>query len=95
MTAVTPPTIRDHRCGERKAHADHFPRRTLSLLLLQPRAEPPHVHVDRDTFSLKVPLEPLAFAKGKGFRGHEINAILGLVELNRDRLLEAWHEYFG
>jgi hypothetical protein len=57
--------------------------------------EPPHVHVDRGAQSLKVWLDPVAFAKGKGFRGHEINAIVGLVELNRDRLLEAWHEYLG
>jgi hypothetical protein len=37
----------------------------------------------------------VAFAKGQGFRGHEINVILGLVELNRERLLKAWHEHFG
>lgn len=57
--------------------------------------EPPHVHVDRGPQSLKVWLEPVAMARNRGFRGHEINAILALVELNRDRLLEAWHEYFG
>lgn len=57
--------------------------------------EPPHVHVDRGAQSLKVWLEPVAMARNRGYRGHEINVILALVELNRDRLLEAWHEYFG
>jgi hypothetical protein len=57
--------------------------------------EPPHVHVDRGAQSLKAWLGPVALARNQGFRGHEINAILALTELNRERLLEAWHEYFG
>jgi hypothetical protein len=57
--------------------------------------EPPHVHVDRAGCSLKAWLDPVALAKNIGFRGHEINAILALVEEHRVTLLEAWHEYFG
>lgn len=57
--------------------------------------EPPHVHVDRADRSLKAWLEPVTLAKNIGFRGHEINAILALVEEHRVALLEAWHEYFG
>ena len=57
--------------------------------------EPPHVHVDRAECSIKVWLDPLAFARNSGFRGHEINAILALVGEHRETLLEAWHEYFG
>ena len=57
--------------------------------------EPPHVHVDREARTIKVWLEPVAMAKSQGFRGHEINVILAIVEQNRERLLEAWHEYFG
>ena len=57
--------------------------------------EPPHVHVDRDERTIKVWLEPVIMAKNQGFRGHEINVILDIVELNRESLLEAWHEYFG
>ena len=57
--------------------------------------EPPHIHVDREANSLKVWLAPVTLARNHGFRGHEINAILALTELNRERLLEAWHEYFG
>jgi len=57
--------------------------------------EPPHVHVDRAEASLKAWLEPVSLARNIGFRGHEINAILALVEGHRDTLLKAWHEYFG
>lgn len=57
--------------------------------------EPPHVHIDRGTASLKAWLDPIALARNHGFRGHEINGILEYVEANRDTLLEAWHEYFG
>lgn len=57
--------------------------------------EPPHIHVDRAGLSLKVWLDPVAHAKNVGFRPHEINAILRLVEEHRTTCLEAWHEYFG
>lgn len=57
--------------------------------------EPPHVHIDRGTLSMKAWLDPVALAVNHGFRGHEINGILNDVEANRDALLEAWHEYFG
>jgi len=57
--------------------------------------EPPHVHVDRGSTSLKAWLDPIGLAVNHGFRGHEINGILEQVEANRDTLLEAWNEYFG
>lgn len=57
--------------------------------------EPPHVHVDRAEASLKAWLEPVSLARNIGFRGHEINAILALVDGHRETLLKAWHEHFG
>jgi Domain of unknown function (DUF4160) len=30
-----------------------------------------------------------------GFTARELNTIESLVEANQDRLLEAWHGYFG
>ena len=57
--------------------------------------EPPHIHVDRGALSLKAWLSPVELARNRGFRGHEINAILGLAEENAARLLEAWNEHFG
>jgi Domain of unknown function (DUF4160) len=44
---------------------------------------------------MKAWLDRVALAANHGFRPHEINGILKLVEQHRSRLLEAWHEYFG
>ncbi|MBF6602559.1 MAG: DUF4160 domain-containing protein [Sphingorhabdus sp.] len=57
--------------------------------------EPPHIHVDKGSSSLKAWLEPVSLARNIGFRPHEINGILKLVTNNRTEILEAWHEYFG
>lgn len=57
--------------------------------------EPPHVHVDRDSATIKVWLEPVEVAKSQGFRAHEIGGIVAMVEEHQAHLLEAWHGYFG
>lgn len=57
--------------------------------------EPPHVHVDAGSSTLKAWLAPVELASSHGFRPHEINAILKLVAEHQTVLLEAWHEYFG
>lgn len=44
---------------------------------------------------IKVWLETLEVAKSRGFRSHEIGGIVAMVAAHRDRLLEAWHDYFG
>ncbi|HEX8262740.1 MAG TPA: DUF4160 domain-containing protein [Allosphingosinicella sp.] len=40
-------------------------------------------------------LESLAFARQRGFRSKERNAILSIVTEHRQAMLEAWHEHFG
>ena len=57
--------------------------------------EPPHVHVSRDDRTAKFWLDPVQLAANVGYRGHELNEIAGLLEANQQRLIEAWHEYFG
>ncbi len=57
--------------------------------------EPPHIHIDRDSATIKVWLEPVEVAKSRGFRASDIGGILALVSEHKARLLEAWHEYFG
>lgn len=57
--------------------------------------EPPHIHVDRGEATMKVWLDPVEAARSRGFRAHEINDVVGMVEQHRARLLEAWHDYFG
>lgn len=56
--------------------------------------EPPHVHVDRGEATIKVWLDAVEVAKSRGFRAHEINGIVAMVEERREKLVEAWYEYF-
>jgi hypothetical protein len=57
--------------------------------------EPPHVHIDRDDQSCKFWIEPVALARNLGFSAKELRDLERLVIDNHQRLLEAWHEYFG
>jgi len=57
--------------------------------------EPVHVHVERDDKIAKIWLDPLMFQWSKGFSRHEITRVMKIVSGNREKILEAWHEYFG
>lgn len=57
--------------------------------------EPPHIHVDKGTATIKIWLEPIKVAKSLGFKAHEIGDIVKMVSEHNSALLEAWHEYFS
>jgi hypothetical protein len=57
--------------------------------------EPPHVHIQRDRALAKFWLRPPALASAGGFSGRELRRLHALVEANRDRFEEAWHEFFA
>lgn len=57
--------------------------------------EPAHIHVKRDRQIAKFWLNPVSLVKNKGFKEHELNQVTRLVIRHRDKLLEAWHDYFG
>ena len=59
------------------------------------RAEPPHVHVERDENLAKFWLDPVRLHESGGFRGAELNRVAALVGDHQALLLEAWREYFG
>jgi hypothetical protein len=93
---VTAWTLKRNGREEGAAHADGAERFRLSLLLLQPRrAEPPHIHVERDKGAAKFWLDPVQLAGSRGFRSHELNRIRALVIEHRVALKEAWHGHFG
>lgn len=58
------------------------------------KGEPPHIHVRRDLQLVKFWLQPVSLSKNRGFKDHELNDILQLVETYEQQLLEAWHDYF-
>lgn len=57
--------------------------------------EPPHVHIDRDAFSAKFWLVPVALACNLGYSPRELRKLEALTHEHKKQLLEAWHEYFG
>ena len=57
--------------------------------------EPPHVHIDRDSFSVKFWLCPVALAYNLGFPVGELMKLETLTSERQNDLLEAWYEYFG
>jgi hypothetical protein len=57
------------------------------------RAEPPHIHVQRDESLAKFWLAPVALASSTAFSSHELNRIERLVSANRIELEEAWHDF--
>jgi hypothetical protein len=56
--------------------------------------ELPHGHVDHGGRTIKVWLGTPRIAYNDGYAMREVTSILNVVERNRERLLEAWREYF-
>jgi len=59
------------------------------------RAEPPHVHVDRDDSTAKFWLTPVALAYNIGFRANELRDIQRMVTEHAAEWLEMWNDNFG
>ena len=55
--------------------------------------EPPHVHVDRERYSVKFWLDPVDVARNTGFSWVEVGRIEAIVVANVDQLREAWREF--
>lgn len=58
------------------------------------RGEPKHVHVERDEMTAKFWLEPVRVARSREFGRAELQRIQKLVTEHRQRLTEAWDDYF-
>ncbi|MGO9271502.1 MAG: DUF4160 domain-containing protein [Terriglobia bacterium] len=52
--------------------------------------EPPHVPVDRERFSAKFWLQPVALARNLGFKARELRRIERIIEEHQSELLEEW-----
>lgn len=57
--------------------------------------ESPHVHVRRDRSTAKFWLSPVRLARSRRFSDRELRLIQELVEENRERMLDAWNQYFN
>jgi len=56
--------------------------------------EPPHVHVDRDAYSAKFWLDPVALAYNLGYPPRELRRIESIISEHQRELMEAWNDYF-
>lgn len=57
--------------------------------------EPPHVHVDKENKTAKFWLDPIQLTRSIGYSPYELGKIQRIVNKNKQKLLEAWHGYFG
>jgi hypothetical protein len=58
------------------------------------RAEPPHVHVERDDGEAKFWIDPIRLERSHGFDRKEMNRLRRLIDENVALLLESWNEFF-
>jgi hypothetical protein len=59
------------------------------------RGEPPHIHIQRERMLAKFWLEPVTLAGSTRFPAPELRKLESLVDEHREKLMEAWNEYFG
>lgn len=59
--------------------------------------EPPHVHVtyDRSVAKYWLHRDPVELHRNYGIAAHRLTRVQSLVQQNRTRLLEAWHDHFS
>jgi hypothetical protein len=53
------------------------------------------VHIDRNDFSAKFWLKPVALAYNLGFPARELRKLEALTTEHQKELLEAWNDYSG
>mgnify|MGYP006286952569 CR=1 FL=1 len=58
------------------------------------RAEPSHVHVEKDEKTAKIWLDPVRLQSSHGYSSSEVNKIVKIVIDNQDDLVRSWNEYF-
>ncbi|NIS38679.1 DUF4160 domain-containing protein [Candidatus Saccharibacteria bacterium] len=54
--------------------------------------EPPHVHVGKEGKEAKFWLKPVALAKYRGFKHHELNKIKNFLVEYQDDILNIWQK---
>lgn len=59
------------------------------------RAEPIHVHVERDQFVAKFWVKPVRLSKSGGFNRSELLEVQKIVKQHQEELERKWNEYFG
>lgn len=56
--------------------------------------EPPHVHVDREKYSAKFWLGPVALGRNLGFSARELKTIERMIVEREQECMEVWNDNF-
>ncbi|MGA8086453.1 MAG: DUF4160 domain-containing protein [Terracidiphilus sp.] len=58
--------------------------------------EPVHIHVERDENEAKFWVNPIVqVAYNDGHDARTLRELSGIIEVNRERIVRAWNEFFG
>jgi hypothetical protein len=58
--------------------------------------EPVHIHVEKDNMEAKFWLKPeVKLAYNDGYDSRTLRELLGVVEINKNRIERAWDEFFS
>jgi len=58
--------------------------------------EPVHIHVEKDNMEAKFWLKPeVKLAYNDGYDSRTLRELLGIVEINKNRIERAWDEFFS
>lgn len=57
--------------------------------------EPVHIHVAKGDGYAKYWLAPIALARSRGFRSHQLREICGIIVENRTLFEDKWYEHFS
>jgi hypothetical protein len=68
---------------------------SFSFYSLEPKYEPPHVHVKRGDGRAKLWLLPVELVESRGFKSQELRRIHELTEEHAAYFLECWYGRFG
>lgn len=65
------------------------------FIYMADRAEPPHVHIERDDCMVKIWLNDLSVAANIGFPNREVGRIVRHVRSKKDEYARLWRHTFG
>ena len=57
--------------------------------------EPAHIHIVKDSRSMKIWLHNLEVAHNRGYNDRETNKLLAIVAERRDEWIGTWNDFFG
>lgn len=58
-------------------------------------SEPPHVHVEGNSGTAKIWLDPVMIQESRRFNDADLNWIERIIQENHQQLMRSWGDFFG